>query len=151
MTTVTPDTDLQANQQGVTLKATIPFAIIAVIAVICRFISRKIQSSRYEFDDWMAVVGLIGALGCFILSMEMVHLGSGKHLATIPLANGPKYLKVIRYTTPKSHYSYNTFTIVPLRIRNRTRLYNRVNQIIDTFFLPSRHYIVSFSLVMAYK
>ena len=86
--------DLNANQQGTTLGATIPFIIIAVIAVICRFVSRTIQSSRYDFDDYIIVVGLICTLGCFTLSMEMVHFGSGRHLATLPLENQAKYLKV---------------------------------------------------------
>ncbi|CAD6590449.1 MAG: hypothetical protein ASARMPREDX12_004371 [Alectoria sarmentosa] len=74
MATVASNVNLEANEQGVTLKATIPFAIIAVIAVTCRFVSRKIQSSRYEFDDYMIVVGLI---------------------STVPPANGPQYFKCL--------------------------------------------------------
>lgn len=95
MATAPSDVNLEASQQGVTLKATIPFAIIAVIAVICRFVSRKIQVTRYEFDDYMIVVGLVFTLGCFTISMKMVNLGSGKHLATVPVTNGPQYYKVL--------------------------------------------------------
>ena len=95
MASTTSNVDLEASQQMVTLKATIPFAVIAVVAVACRFISRKIQSSRYEFDDYMIVIALVCALGCFTLSMEMVHFGSGKHLAVVPLAYPAQYLKVL--------------------------------------------------------
>ena len=94
MATSKPDTDPNASQQSTTLAATIPFAIIAVIAVVCRFVSRKIQSSRYEFDDHIIVVSLICTLGCFALSMEMVHLGSGRKISVLPPENVPKYLKV---------------------------------------------------------
>ena len=94
MATAPSAVNLEANRQGVTLKATIPFVIIAVIAVISRFVSRKIQATRYEFDDYMIVVGLVFTLGCFTLSMKMVNLGSGKHLATVPVTNGPQYYKV---------------------------------------------------------
>ena len=84
MATSTPNVNLEANHQGSTLKATIPFAIIAVIAVVCRFVSRRLQASRYEFDDYMIVVALICTLGCFTLSMKMVNLGSGKHFGLSP-------------------------------------------------------------------
>ncbi len=53
------DVDLRASQHHVTLKATIPFAVLAVIAVICRFISRRIQKLRFEFDDYMSLAGLV--------------------------------------------------------------------------------------------
>ena len=95
MATAPSDVNLEANQQGVTLESTIPFAIIAVIAVISRFVSRNIQATRYEFDDYMIVVALVFTLGCFTLSMKMVNLGSGKHLATVPVTNGPQYYKVL--------------------------------------------------------
>lgn len=94
MTTPVTNVDLSESQQDVTLKATIPFAVLAVIAVICRFIARRIQKLRLEFDDYMSLAALILSLGCFILSMEMTHLGSGKHIAAVPLANIPKYFKV---------------------------------------------------------
>ena len=94
MTTPTTNVDLGASRQDVTLKATIPFAVLAVTAVVCRFISRRIQNLRFEFDDYMSLAGLIFTLGCFALSMEMTHLGSGKHVAAVPLGNIPQYFKV---------------------------------------------------------
>ena len=86
------DVNLRASQQHVTLKATIPFAVLAVIAVICRFISRTIQKLRFEFDDYMSLAGLVFLDA--LLSMEMVHLGSGKHIAAVPTRNIPQYFKV---------------------------------------------------------
>ena len=94
MSTPTTNVDLRESQQDVTLKATIPFAVLAVIAVICRFISRRIQKLRFEFDDYMSLAALIFTLGCFTLSMEMTRLGSGKHIAAVPLENIPQYFKV---------------------------------------------------------
>ena len=94
MASTKSDVDINASQQGTTLAATIPFALIAVIAVVCRFAARKIQRSEYEFDDYIMVFALTYTLGCFTLSMEMVHQGSGRHLAVLPPSNAPKYLKV---------------------------------------------------------
>ena len=94
MTTPVTNVDLRASQQHVTLKATIPFAVLAVIAVICRFVSRRIQMLRFEFDDYTSLAALVFTLGCFTLSMEMTHLGSGKHIAAVPLRNLPRYFKV---------------------------------------------------------
>ena len=94
MTTPVTDVDLRASQQHVTLKATIPFAVVAVISVVCRFLSRKMQKLRFEFDDYMSLAALIFTLGCFTLSMEMTHLGSGKHIAAVPLESIPQFFKV---------------------------------------------------------
>ena len=94
MSTPTTNVDLRASQQHVTLKATIPFAVLAVIAVVSRFISRRIQKLRFEFDDYMSLAALIFTLGCFTLSMEMTHLGSGKHIQAVPHQNIPQYFKV---------------------------------------------------------
>ena len=94
MTTPVPNVDLEGSQQHVTLKATIPFAVLAVISVVCRFLSRKIQKLRFEFDDYMSLAALIFTLGCFTLSLEMTYLGSGKHLTAVPLENIPQYFKV---------------------------------------------------------
>ncbi|KAL8824775.1 MAG: hypothetical protein Q9191_004828 [Dirinaria sp. TL-2023a] len=87
--------DANQSQQQATLGATIPFAILAVIAVICRFVARRIQKLRFEFDDYAILVGLVCTLGCFTLSMEMTHLGSGKHIQTVPLGNIPQYSKCL--------------------------------------------------------
>ena len=74
---------------------TIAFAIIAVIAVISRFVSRKNQATRDEFDGSMVVVTLVFTLGCFTLSMKMVNLGYGKHLASVPGYKGSRYYKIL--------------------------------------------------------
>ena len=100
--------DLQANRQGVALRATIPFIVLAHIAVVCRFVSRKVQSSRYEFDDYIIVAALIAAMGCFTLSMEMVHFGSGKHLAAVPVGDIPQFWKVRPPFEAKDRYPSDT-------------------------------------------
>ena len=94
MAPTSSNVDLQASKQGVALRATIPFIVFAIIAIVCRFISRTIQPSRYEFDDYIIVVALIFTLGTFALSMEVVHFGSGKHLAAVPITEIAQFWKV---------------------------------------------------------
>lgn len=87
--------DLQESQQSMTLKIIIPFAALAIMAVLARFLARNIQKLHYELDDYLSVVGVILTLGCFTLSCKMVQLGSGKHLAAVPIENVPLYLKCL--------------------------------------------------------
>lgn len=86
--------NLQESRQHVTIAATSPFAILAAVAVVARLFARRLQRLRLEFDDYVIILGLICSLGCFSLSMEMVHLGSGKHIQTVAPVNLAKYLKV---------------------------------------------------------
>ncbi len=51
--------NLKDSQQSVTLRAIIPFAVVAILCVIGRFAARKVQKLRFEFDDWMMVVALV--------------------------------------------------------------------------------------------
>ncbi|KAF6221200.1 hypothetical protein HO133_002055 [Letharia lupina] len=102
MTTPTTNVDLRASQQDVPLKAIIPFVLLPLIAVICRFIARGIQKPKFEFDDYNGLAALSFTLGCFTLSMEMTHLGSGEHLAAVPLGNIPQYSKPLHKGKPKT-------------------------------------------------
>lgn len=86
--------DLHESQQKATLAAIIPVIIIAAASVICRFVARRLQKLKLGLDDYLILVGLVFTIGCFSLSVEMVHLGSGKHLLTVPLDNITIYLKV---------------------------------------------------------
>ncbi|MCJ1422834.1 hypothetical protein MMC29_000714 [Sticta canariensis] len=70
--------DLEESQQAETLRVIIPFAVLAVLAVCARFVARRIQKLRYGLDDYL-----------------MVQLGSGKHVAAVPLENIPLYLKCL--------------------------------------------------------
>lgn len=42
-----------------TLKIIIPFAALAIIAVLARFVARNIQKLQYELDDYLSVVGVV--------------------------------------------------------------------------------------------
>lgn len=95
MTTSTTDVDLRASQQDGTFKAIIPFVLLPLIALICRFIARGIQKPKFEFDDYNGLAALSFTLECSTLSMKMTHLGSGEHLAAVPLGNIPQYSKEI--------------------------------------------------------
>ena len=119
MATPVPKVNLYESKQDMTLKATIPFAVIAVISVVCRFITRRIQKLNFEFNDYMIVAGLIFTLGYFALSIEIVHFGSSKHLAAIPLSNILQYFKVAFLVTEVSVYStlISNYKLVPLRLR----------------------------------
>ena len=96
MAALSPSTtpNIHDSQQKATIGATIPFVILAVISVVCRLAARRIQKLRLEFDDYSIIIGLVCTLGCFSLSMEMVHLGSGKHIQTVPQGNIAQYFKV---------------------------------------------------------
>ena len=109
MASATSTVDLNANEQGTTIAATVPFVILAIVAVVSRFYCRKIQSSPYEFDDWIIVVALVSTIGCFILSMEMVHYGAGKHLATVPPGDIPKFWKVQNLCRKEWKNAYRSF------------------------------------------
>ena len=51
------------NNQGVRLIAiTIVFLGLATLAVICRFVSRKIKRVRLAADDYMIIVALVSQL-----------------------------------------------------------------------------------------
>lgn len=48
------------------------FSIIAVLAVVLRFWSRRIQKIRFELNDYLIVPGLVGELSPPILS-KLLH------------------------------------------------------------------------------
>lgn len=49
---------LTSHQLGAVGKM-IPFVVLATLAVICRFLSRKLRKAAIGADDYMVVVGLI--------------------------------------------------------------------------------------------
>lgn len=85
---------LRESQQKATLAAITPVIIIAAASVLCRFVARRLQKLKLGPDDYLIFVGLVFTIGCFSLSVEMVRLGSGKHLLTVPLDNITNYMKV---------------------------------------------------------
>ena len=51
--------DLSQNSQKQTLGIIIPFAVLALLAVVARFWARRVQKLRYELDDHLSVVSLV--------------------------------------------------------------------------------------------
>ena len=43
------------------------FSIIAILAVVLRFWARRIQKVRFELNDYMIVLGLVGTLSALII------------------------------------------------------------------------------------
>ncbi|KAJ5904187.1 hypothetical protein N7504_006570 [Penicillium tannophilum] len=114
---------LSQSQQGQTLGAIIPFAILSIIAVVLRLLAKSMIHLRYGVDDYLIILGLCCSLGCFSLSTIMVRLGSGLHLDVVPTANIPKYLKCM--------YAYQliyTATILSVKLSILT-YYVRIFQI----------------------
>ena len=88
---------------------------LAAVAIILRFWSRALptdnRTSRFWWDDWTALAGLVGDLGklgymtanvhqpfsliTLSLGLYMVRLGLGKHFTEIPPENVHKQLKAL--------------------------------------------------------
>ena len=47
------------NRQGDSLGQMIPFVVLATLAVLCRFLARKVKKTSIGADDYMIVIGLI--------------------------------------------------------------------------------------------
>lgn len=56
------------SQQGQTLGAIIPFAILSIIAVVLRLLAKSMILLRFGTDDYLIILGLCCSLGCFSLS-----------------------------------------------------------------------------------
>lgn len=53
--------NLQDDEQGRILASTIAVSILADIALVLRFVSRKIKGN-YALDDFLAVIGLVSGI-----------------------------------------------------------------------------------------
>ena len=53
--------DLQDNRQHEMLRDMIPFVILANLAVVGRFVSRRLRRASIGADDYMIVLGLVGS------------------------------------------------------------------------------------------
>lgn len=56
---VTPGVDVQASRQPQLYAASTITFVLAVIAVILRFLSRKLLKTNYWLDDWLSVAALV--------------------------------------------------------------------------------------------
>lgn len=53
---------------------------IACIAVLLRFVSRRMSKIKYEADDWLIIAGLLFTLGVLICDCVGLRFGLGRHL-----------------------------------------------------------------------
>ncbi|KAL9630232.1 MAG: hypothetical protein Q9164_006526, partial [Protoblastenia rupestris] len=60
---------------------------LSVIAVLLRFLSRRLAKTRLWWDDWLAVVALIFSLGLIVDLLLAVDHGLGKHAEYAGMAN----------------------------------------------------------------
>ena len=54
------------NRQNESLAQMIPFIVIATLAVVCRFLSRKVKRTPIGADDHMIVIGLFLTWAIFV-------------------------------------------------------------------------------------
>ena len=47
------------SRQWVAMREMIPFIVLATLAVLCRFLARRVKNASIGADDYMIVVGLI--------------------------------------------------------------------------------------------
>ncbi|KAI1460206.1 hypothetical protein F4805DRAFT_418594 [Annulohypoxylon moriforme] len=66
----------------------IAFIVLEVVIVTLRFSTRAIYKSRWGFDDYLIVPGLVFALGVCAITIIEVHIaGVGRHLAVLYATN----------------------------------------------------------------
>ena len=53
------------SRQIAALGLMIPFVLLAILAVICRFLSRRLKRAAIGADDYVIIVGLILTLATF--------------------------------------------------------------------------------------
>ncbi|KAL8995726.1 MAG: hypothetical protein Q9169_004584 [Polycauliona sp. 2 TL-2023] len=88
------------------LVSTIVLAVLATVAVILRFISRRVTKVAISWDDGLIVVGLVFLIAMCFCQAYGINWGSGKHvLATVLAPDGEA--KIIRYI--KIMYAYQIF------------------------------------------
>ncbi|KAL8710589.1 MAG: hypothetical protein Q9220_004813 [cf. Caloplaca sp. 1 TL-2023] len=75
------------NRQGEILKATVPFFVLAFVAVFLRFWSRLLKRAPIAADDYVIVFGLLCNTGGLILTCI------GKHVVTVDPVNYIPLLK----------------------------------------------------------
>ncbi|PCH03231.1 Hypothetical protein PENO1_033770 [Penicillium occitanis (nom. inval.)] len=86
--------NLNDNDQARILGSTIAVSALADIALVLRFVSRKIKGN-YAIDDLLAVIGLIFSWGCLGLGIFMVDNGVGKHIQLASPENLVNFAKAL--------------------------------------------------------
>ncbi|KAJ5887304.1 hypothetical protein N7504_011351 [Penicillium tannophilum] len=79
---------------GIVVAITTIFTVLAIVAVILRFISRRISMS-VKWDDWFSLIALIFAFGCFIVTLLDATIAHGGYdIEYYSAATLERYLKL---------------------------------------------------------
>lgn len=75
MSIMPPPTSFDVNEtrQPELYAASLATYTLAVIAVNCRFLSRRLLKIRYGLDDWFSLAALVSSL------LRLIKLGSHEH------------------------------------------------------------------------
>lgn len=66
--------------------ATVICGVVACLAVVLRFIARYRSSAKYQWDDWLIVIGLIFGLACIIITGTGITVGIGRHAIVLAMS-----------------------------------------------------------------
>lgn len=112
-------------ENGIVVAITTIFTFLAIVAVILRFISRRISMSL-KWDDWFSLIALIFAFGCFIVTLLDATIAHGGYdIEYYSAATLERYLKVkIFILSPKNALSTNE-TLICLAHTSRKRIVRR--------------------------
>lgn len=93
-----PPLPLDTGESRATVAVAIVFPILATLAVIARFVARKIRS-RPGLDDYLMLVALFATYGQMIIIILSVRYGGvGHHLEDLN-AKSPEYVKMFYKVT----------------------------------------------------
>ncbi|KAL8719872.1 MAG: hypothetical protein Q9181_008000 [Wetmoreana brouardii] len=69
--------------------------ILATIAVVLRFLARKVACTSYGVDDWLILFTLVWEYGLSISQLLAVHYGFGRHLLLLDPDQITKFSKLV--------------------------------------------------------
>lgn len=109
---------------GIVVAITTIFTVLAIVAVILRFISRRISMS-VKWDDWFSLIALIFAFGCFIVTLLDATIAHGGYdIEYYSAATLERYLKVNMLILSSDAHSTNEILIC-LAHTSRKRIVRR--------------------------
>ncbi|KAI4224930.1 MAG: hypothetical protein L6R36_004289 [Xanthoria steineri] len=85
MSIMPPPTSFDVNEtrQPELYAASLATYTLAVIAVNCRFLSRRLLKIRYGLDDWFSLAALLTATGFLVSTLVCKEIRYGKHYQTL--------------------------------------------------------------------
>ncbi|KAH7128033.1 pth11-like integral membrane protein [Dactylonectria estremocensis] len=79
--------DLTQSTATADTAVTISLLALAVIAIILRFVARRLQQAGLKMDDWAIILALLFVGGTVGISIAGAQIGSGKHVWVVDLDN----------------------------------------------------------------